>query len=286
MILLHPAANPNANPNTYLTQAAAILHTFYHHDHHSLDAGNGTDSLDTPVSVIPESPFLHAENAIDNGIDEENKDENPAKRPRLHSSEDPVLDAHASAEHHHHHQLPLPLSLPEKQEDAEQPPDPYPYPGQNIILPPPPPIASRPFTTHLTPTLSLLAQRLNLARVFVPLSQSREVTVLERGYWFIRLLLSGCNSGGDARADGVWGTELFTRFWTFLHEFISEGRAGWGVWCVREKDADSYHVVKIYSWGEVMPHIYLLLFLASERHIRKLGVQWRDATDDVVVQML
>lgn len=294
MIVLHPASNPNTNKNTYLSQAAAILHTFYTDHAHTHDTGNNTDSLETPVSVIPESPFLHAENGIHNGIEEDENDENPAKRPRLHSSDPDHACAH-SAEHHHH----SPFTLPEQQEAAKQEQQqrpgqqqthPNPHPEQNIILPPPPPIASRPFTTHLTPTLTLLAQRLNLTRVFVPLHQSREVTVLERGYWFLRLRLTGSTSGGgDAGGDagaGVWGAELFARFWTFLREFISEGRAGWGVWCVLEKDGDSYLVVKVYSWGEVMPHIYLLLFLASERRIRRLGVQWRDATDNVVVQML
>lgn len=32
-------------------------------------------------------------------------------------------------------------------------------------------------------------------------------------------------------------------------------------------------------------HIYLLLFLASERNIRGMGAQWRDARGEVVIEL-
>lgn len=43
--------------------------------------------------------------------------------------------------------------------------------------------------------------------------------------------------------------------------------------------------LKVYTWGEIVGHVYLLLFLASERRIRKMGAQWRDCGEEVVVQM-
>ena len=43
--------------------------------------------------------------------------------------------------------------------------------------------------------------------------------------------------------------------------------------------------LKVYTWGEIASHIYLLLFLASERKIRKMGAQWRDCGEEAVVQM-
>ncbi|KAJ5091156.1 hypothetical protein NUU61_006026 [Penicillium alfredii] len=109
-----------------------------------------------------------------------------------------------------------------------------------------------------------------------------------------------------------WPAPVFHRFWTFLSDFIArDGRAGWGVWCILER-ADAIppgpdfdpsqdsnpnsgpHIcppsitpalLKVYAWGEVAMHIYLLLFLASERRIRGMGVQWRDAREDVVIKM-
>lgn len=43
--------------------------------------------------------------------------------------------------------------------------------------------------------------------------------------------------------------------------------------------------LKIYAWGEIAVHVYLLLFLASERRIRKMGAQWRDSREEVIIQM-
>ncbi|OQE26218.1 hypothetical protein PENSTE_c005G07221 [Penicillium steckii] len=44
-------------------------------------------------------------------------------------------------------------------------------------------------------------------------------------------------------------------------------------------------LVKVYTWGEVVMHVYLLLFLASERRVRGLGAEWRDASEKVVIRM-
>ncbi|EGE78417.2 hypothetical protein RJZ56_001861 [Blastomyces dermatitidis] len=60
-----------------------------------------------------------------------------------------------------------------------------------------------------------------------------------------------------------------------------EGRGGPG------GAANAKHVtVKIYTWGEVAPHIYLLMYLASDRSVRKVpGVQWRDGAEEPVIFM-
>ncbi|KAL4736821.1 hypothetical protein BDV11DRAFT_7257 [Aspergillus similis] len=181
------------------------------------------------------------------------------------------------------------------------------------IRPPPPPISSSPFTTHITPTLEMLSNRLKSPRTYNPIFQTRDLDILERGYWYLRLtLVPGFESESEnqnqtaARTSSMvlcWDKPLFTRFWTFLSDFISkEGRAGWGVWCILEEwerdsdasgeDATSTKPIvaqsvclKVYAWGEIASHIYLLLFLASERRVRKMGAQWRDGRDDVVIQM-
>ncbi|KAL4758501.1 uncharacterized protein BDW70DRAFT_96275 [Aspergillus foveolatus] len=185
------------------------------------------------------------------------------------------------------------------------------------IRPPPPPISSSPFTTHITPTLEMLSSRLKSPRTYNPVFQTRDLNILERGYWYLRLtIVPGAVSEFENQSQTAartsnkvlcWDKPLFTRFWTFLSDFISkEGRAGWGVWCIleerereRERDHDANGEdttsaeptvaqsvsLKVYAWGEIATHIYLLLFLASERRVRKLGAQWRDGRDEVVIQM-
>lgn len=348
--LVHIAAPSSLHDDCrYRAQADAILQTFYHdrkenvHDENSLPhdpplapARLAPDSFDSPVSVIPESPLL-------------------GKRPSQSPAPNTANKRHCPQDSD---------SQADTQGHEIQPP--------LTIHPSPPPIASTPFTTHITPTLSLLANRLNLARTFVPAHQARPLHVLERGYWRLRLRLhdpvgSGLNTryprpsgrGWNARGFGAntstittgasadannatragagagagadpntWDRELFTRFWAFLSDIIAkEGRAGWGVWCILERESEAgserkfesgaadrdlfpdrghdhrptphppdnattttnpsagNFVLKVYTWGEVAPHVYLLLYLASERGIRGMGAQWRDASERVVIQM-
>ncbi|KAN0084728.1 hypothetical protein V8E54_001195 [Elaphomyces granulatus] len=226
------------------------------------------------------------------------------------------------------------------------------------IHPPPPPVSTGKFQTHVTPTLQMLAERLKFSRRFTPVRQSRDLDRLERGHWFFRLDVlkpdihnngnqggrrteemqrdkrvlqqsenmdnvpppgghptrnSDSNSGCSNRA--TWTYPFFAQFWSFLDDFIArDGRAGWGVWCILEERQtpnrrDHSRLVtvsrltdpserqrgefgtaqpltmKVYAWGEIASHIYLLLFLASERRIRGMQAEWRDGAEDVVIQM-
>lgn len=209
------------------------------------------------------------------------------------------------------------------------------------IRAPDPPVSNERFQTHITPTLKTLAERMNPPSRFAPSLQTRSLQPLERGYWFIpgisivsdeaastekNCLTIDVNNGDDdpsrgrrggrRRADvnasgpNVWTQSFFSQFWQFLSDFISEGRAGWGIWCLLEEsyspsssspssassssksssdiNAQTFKTanLKIYTWGEVVSHIYLVLFLATERRIKKMpSVEWRDASDTSVVIM-
>lgn len=333
--LVHIAAPSSFHDDCrYRAQADAILQTFYPtvkenenetenslpHDPPLAPARLAPDSFDSPVSVIPESPLASFKRSP------------PSPAPDTPNKRQCPQDSDSQ-----------PQPEDNEQEDLKNP---------LTINPPAPPIASTPFTTHITPTLSLLANRLNLARTFVPTHQARPLHVLERGYWWLRLRLrlhdplgSGLGTryprpsgrGWTGRASSAastatiahannaavgvnpntWDRELFNRFWGFLEDFVAkEGRAGWGVWCVLEReervvegelDRDlvpdrgcdlhphptphplnpdtGNFVLKVYTWGEIAPHVYLLLYLASERRIRGMGAQWRDASEGVVIQM-
>ncbi|PYI28706.1 hypothetical protein BP00DRAFT_428120 [Aspergillus indologenus CBS 114.80] len=188
------------------------------------------------------------------------------------------------------------------------------------IHPPLPSVSRSPFKTHITPTLAMLATRLRSGRTYTPVRQARDLNPLERGYWFLHITLVPSESspsravphGNPINTSTTWDLSVFTRFWTFLSDFINkEGRAGWGVWCILEdaqppsqlqppkpSTTDSSQALsgaaavetqrltlKVYTWGEIASHIYLLLFLASERRIRRMGAQWRDGGDEVIIEM-
>ncbi|KAJ6006936.1 hypothetical protein N7451_004880 [Penicillium sp. IBT 35674x] len=198
------------------------------------------------------------------------------------------------------------------------------------IRPPPPPISTFPFTSHITPTLLMLTERLKPTRTYNPRYQTRSLDPLERGYWAVHINIWPENQIGQGKdlenrpgpnadpepapqinIDGPsevdqsrdWDVTCFDRFWSFLSEFVGkDARAGWGVWCFLEHaplpeslstvtsgEVATHRFVpvllKVYAWGEVAMHMYLLLFLASERRVRKMGPQWRDSSDAVVIQM-
>lgn len=135
--------------------------------------------------------------------------------------------------------------------------------------------------------------------------QTRPIRSSERGYWSLD--------------PSPWPPALQFEFWTYLGRIIRLGRAGWEVWCVRaaksvnghhrddrhhescsfmsstdvSTDIDSSHPcsssslgpIKVFCWGEIVPHLYLLLFVASRRALRTVEASWIDAKKEVVVRI-
>ena len=169
--------------------------------------------------------------------------------------------------------------------------------------------------------------------------QSRSIQPLERGYWSLD--------------PSPWPPALQYEFWTYLGRVIPAGRAGWGVWCVREcpdhqncgdggngghgegekipqsavstssssvgiadsendkgklpfdsdpgimntikptfvayssqsssSSSSSLGPLKVFCWGETVPHIYLLLYVASRRALRNIEARWVDVKGEIVV---
>ncbi|KAI7159293.1 hypothetical protein KC343_g14949 [Hortaea werneckii] len=146
------------------------------------------------------------------------------------------------------------------------------------IHPPEPEVSLANFTTHITYHLNFLAESSFAKDSYKPVSTSREPGRLERGHWL--LPSSGVSN---------WSTTLQLDFWDFLGQFISSGNGGWGLWCEREVQYDdcqgSLGTVRVYCWGEVVRHVYLLLYTASQSKVRKMGLQWVDGEGKSVVQM-
>ena len=154
--------------------------------------------------------------------------------------------------------------------------------------------------------------------------QTRPLRTFERGYWHLD--------------PSPWPPALQSEFWIYLGRVIRAGRAGWGVWCVRQchsrqhrddnDDEKSFHStfsmssaatinerngksmpcsdsvpatataitadgpqfsslgpLKIFCWGETVPHIYLLLYVASRRALRNIEARWIDVKGEVVVRI-
>lgn len=149
------------------------------------------------------------------------------------------------------------------------------------INPPPPPTALSTFSTHITPSLRILTTNPDISDRYKPHSVLRLLLPTERGRWQF-----------SAQS---WGLEVQIAFWQFLQRIIGSGNAGWGVWCHRPNMNESggteggvskgLGVVQLFCWGEVVQHVYLMLFVASKSQIRKVRAQWIDSEEEVVVQM-
>lgn len=144
-----------------------------------------------------------------------------------------------------------------------------------LIIRPAEPCASLdPVTTHITTSLRLLTDSPHVKDSYKPIYVSRGIRSQERGYW----LLEGTSS---------WPVSLQVDFWRFLQQFVGSGNGGWGIWCLREPSLELRNLgdVKVYCWGEVVKHVYLLLYTASQSKVRKMGLQWLDADERIIVRM-
>ena len=169
------------------------------------------------------------------------------------------------------------------------------------IQPPPPETSLAGFITHVTSSLTTLASKAPIQTFFCPSCTTRPLRVHERGYWQFTM-------------DKNWSPDLQKSFWKFLENLVGTGRAGWGVWCELygnhlienqlcgnvkdcrkprglEESADESKkslkeaIVKVYCWGEIVPYIYLALFVGSDRRIVQSGAVWVDSASEVVVTM-
>ncbi|KAK1976967.1 hypothetical protein LZ30DRAFT_283130 [Colletotrichum cereale] len=131
-----------------------------------------------------------------------------------------------------------------------------------------PPVGTTDLTPDdlLTPKLRELARQLNISKRYTPVMQKRILRPFERGHWQLDWT--------------KWRPTLRERAWHFLTDYILEGFAGWGVWCKRAED---WTRLRVYCWGHIAGHVYLALYLASERALKKDAARWVDGAGEVVV---
>jgi hypothetical protein len=146
------------------------------------------------------------------------------------------------------------------------------------IHPPPPPTGSGSFISHITPQLSSqFWDSEELQGKYKPYPH-RILRQSERGYWQF-----------DTRA---WSHKIQIKFWIFLQSNIGSGVSGWGIWCLREngegENEETEHelgIIKVFCWGEVVGHVWLLCYVASQARLKRVESQWVDADGEIVVRI-
>jgi len=118
----------------------------------------------------------------------------------------------------------------------------------------------------------------------------------------------------ERKRQDMWTEEEFVRFWGNLEECVGEGKWGWGVKVFREEytgeadearklhdglpsslpEADAVKaerererrvLLKVTTWGELIPHIWILLWLMSDKLTAYIPMEWRAGDDSVIVKM-
>jgi hypothetical protein len=118
----------------------------------------------------------------------------------------------------------------------------------------------------LTPNLRHLVG--TIGKKYKPESTIRSLEQLERGYWLL-----DCSE---------WTAEQWKTCWFSLTKYIKDGKAGWGVWCSRDQD---FRWLRVYSWGSLAKHTYLVLYLTTLRQVSSTRTQWVDGQGRTCIVM-
>ncbi|KAK5459405.1 hypothetical protein LTS15_003533 [Exophiala xenobiotica] len=144
------------------------------------------------------------------------------------------------------------------------------------------------FRTHVTKTLGRLAIRVPLSNHFRPVYVARDVNVLERGYWQFSIHIVDSAIPQDARKEEaacVWTEKDFVQFWQNLSRFVQDGKAGWGTALVKEEDGERQWRIRLFTWAEVLGHVWLVLWVLSDKLTERIPMQWIAGDGTLIVKM-
>ncbi len=99
---------------------------------------------------------------------------------------------------------------------------------------------------------------------------------------------SGQNT--EAKAQGCWTEDEFCKFWKRFTSFIETGRAGWGLRLAGEDMSKQSGIdrgvrVKIFTWGETLAHVYLALWVLSDKLLARIPMAWVSSDGSHIIQM-
>ncbi|KAH0842200.1 hypothetical protein AYO21_00176 [Fonsecaea monophora] len=171
------------------------------------------------------------------------------------------------------------------------------------------------FTTHITETLKRLTHgEAPALKHFRPAFVCRDVKVLERGYWQfyikiaeesvvkesrrprVTLNLLGSTArkkrGGGAGVlasktsnHALWTEDEFIQFWENMTSVIESGKVGFATRMTRELDGGSLWKIRVFTWGEMLGHIWMLFLVLSDRLTGNMLMEWIAGNGAVVVRM-
>jgi hypothetical protein len=131
---------------------------------------------------------------------------------------------------------------------------------------------SRPSTLPSQITKSLSELKTQSPTRFQPRKRQRLPQHDERGHWVV-----DC---------AKWPQAFQQDFWNLLYEHVCSGKIGWGTTLYRDaKSPEMLGLVRLYCWGEVVEHMWLLLWLCSQGRISGSRTKWIDASGIAVFEV-
>jgi hypothetical protein len=98
-----------------------------------------------------------------------------------------------------------------------------------------------------------------------------------------------------SKRSDLWTEAEFLGFWEALTKFVEEGKAGHGI-SVAKDWADealtpgrytqsTYARIRVYTWGELVGHMWIVLWVLSDKKTVYIPMEWVSSDDTVVVRM-
>lgn len=151
------------------------------------------------------------------------------------------------------------------------------------------------FVTHTTKTLRKLAIRVPLSKHFRPCRVTRDVNVLERGHWqfSVGIIESSMIQGprqalqkrGNDELVSLLSESEFLQLWRNICCFIQDGKAGWGTSIVKTQIGQGLWRIRLFSWAEILGHVWLVLWVLSDKLTEHIPMHWMDGRGTTVVTM-
>ena len=234
-------------------------------------------------------------------IDSSNK---PSRRPDDHKAvKNPVVDAESKQTVTSKPLQPTDTFSSSKAVKKRKAPTKFP----SVLRAPSPEINEAEFTTHKVSLLSDASVNKKIVHKYKPVSISREIGTLERGYWRLPI-------------PDDWSVDAQDNFHEYLKKLVTESRAGWGTWVepvlvrdpvesvkIRKDEAWRHRAwagntatgpeaesrkehegkleLRVWCWGEVVREVWLALYLGGYRFMKGLGMSWVDGDGEAVVEM-
>lgn len=110
--------------------------------------------------------------------------------------------------------------------------------------------------------------------------------------------LHAFGQSSDSKAQGLWTEDELVQFWKSVSSFIVNGKAGWGTRLVGEQlsgqvpglagERQPYEArlrIRIFTWGECLGHIYLAVWVLSDKLAARIPMIWIAGNGEQVVRM-